>query len=379
MKSRPNFHRTQPEAVEIEMIRSLFLAFIPSTIMTVGFIASGLMIHARTGDRIVLALLVLGAIASITRLVVAWRFAGESAEPRLTLKQARRLERRFALPYLSFAAILGLFGVRVFMLPAPELHMLTICLLVGYCAGVAVGIGLRLWIAAPAMALAVAPTALAAALTPDPLYWVLSGLVLALLVGGTHNLHRRHALAVKAVAMRFIFATLAREDALTALPNRIALREWFEEHMARDEDGLIAVHYIDLNGFKPVNDSFGHPVGDKLLTAVGRRIAHTIRDTDIAARLGGDEFAVIQRGLTSGTQAEMLAARLSEAISRPFRLGDRTIAISTGLGFVVARPSHNEDLDHLLTLADQALYASKRAGEVQQYEAVETIRRRSAA
>lgn len=361
------------------MIRSLFLAFIPSVVMTLGFIASGIVIFERTGDKALLALLVAGAFASTLRLVIAWTLAAKAADTKLSLKEARELEKRFALPYLAFAVILGLFGARAFALPAPDVHMLVICLLVGYCAGVAVGMGLRLGICIPAMTIATVPACITAFFTRDPIYWVMSAVVFGLLIGGTHNLLRRQEMAVKAISMRFAFATLAREDALTALPNRIALREWFEDRMASDEDSLMAVHYLDLNGFKPVNDSFGHPVGDELLTAVGKRIANTIRDIDIAARLGGDEFVVIQCGLTSGTQAEMLAERLSDAIAHPFRIGDYSVKISTGLGFVVAHPGDNEDLEHLLNLADQALYASKRAGEVQQYEAVEAVQQRSAA
>lgn len=379
MRSRPTPHRALPEAVEIELIRSLFQAFAPSVLMTAGFIASGAVIHQRTGDAFLLALLAIGGIASIARLVVAWRLAAAASDEKLTLARARLLERRFALPYLAFAIALGLFGMRAFMLPFADVHMLTICLLIGYCAGVAVGMGLRLRIAVPAMILATVPACIAALFTGDPIYWVMSALVGGLLVGGSHNLRGRHERAAKAISLRFAFATLARKDALTALPNRIALREWFEQRMANGETSLLAVHYIDLNGFKPVNDSFGHPVGDELLTAVGKRIANTIRDTDIAARLGGDEFAVIQCGLTSETQAEMLAARLTAAIARPYKVGDHTIKISTGLGYVVAHPGDEEDLDHLLTLADQALYASKRAGAVKQYEAVEPIQPRSAA
>jgi len=190
------------------------------------------------------------------------------------------------------------------------------------------------------------------------------------------------ALGLTAAALYAAGATsqkrlLARVDALTALPNRIALREWFEERMAAGTS-LLAVHYIDLNDFKPVNDSYGHPVGDALLALVGKRIAHTIRETDIAARLGGDEFAVIQHGISDAAEAARLADRLAEAIARPYRIGDHLITISTGLGYVVA-DGQAEDLDHLLGLADKALYASKRTeGRVTQYEAVEALQTRAA-
>jgi diguanylate cyclase (GGDEF)-like protein len=375
---RPDIRGSQPEAVEIDLIRTLFHAFMPSALMSVGFIASGSVIVHRTGDRLLLALVVIGAIASVARLVVAWRLAPTAAQPRLTLANARRLERIFALPYLAFALTLGWFGVRAFILPYADVHMLTMCLLVGYCAGVAVGIGLRLWIALPAMAISTVPATITALFARDPIYWVMSALVLALMVGGAQSLRARHERSVKDIGLRMAFANLARKDALTALPNRIALREWYEERVAMGQAGLIAVHYIDLNGFKPVNDGYGHPVGDALLTIVGKRIARTIRDTDIAARLGGDEFAIIQYDLRNVAEAAHLAARLETAIRRPFRIGRHTIRISTGLGYVIA-DGREEDLDHLLSLADQALYASKRAGEITQYEAVEPLQRRAVA
>ncbi|MBB5985199.1 GGDEF domain-containing protein [Sphingobium lignivorans] len=378
MKNRIPSNRAVPEAVEIELIRSLFHAFLPSSIMTLGFIASGVVVYTRTQDGIMLGLLVAGAFASMARLLVAWQLALRAAEPRLTLNEARWLERRFAIPYLSFAILLGLFGVRAFMLPFPDIHMLTIALLIGYCAGVAVGIGLRLWIAVPSMLISTVPAILVALLQQDAIYWVMSALVAGLLAGGTHSLHSRHGRLVRDIGLRLAFANLARKDALTALPNRIALREWYEERVALGGAGLIAVHYIDLNDFKPVNDSYGHPVGDALLTIVGKRIIRSLRETDIAARLGGDEFAVIQYGINNAEEAEKLAGRLAEAIARPFQIGEHTISISTGLGFVVA-DGREEDLEHLLGLADQALYASKRAGTIVQYEAVEALQTRAVA
>jgi len=377
MTYRRHPHRQLPEAVEVEQIRTLFLAFTPSLIMTCVFVATGLVAVMTSRDPVLLVLLGLGTIASIARLAVAGTLAPDAREPKLDLTRARRLERRFALPYLAFAIILGLFGLRAFLLPIPQLHMLTIAMLVGYCAGVAVGIGLRLWIATPSMMFSTVPALIAALLRPDPFYWVMSAVVTALLVGGTNSLRARHARSVQDINLRLAFASLARVDALTALPNRIALREWFEERMAAGTS-LLAVHYIDLNDFKPVNDSYGHPVGDALLALVGKRIAHTIRETDIAARLGGDEFAVIQHGISDAAEAARLADRLAEAIARPYRIGDHLITISTGLGYVVA-DGQAEDLDHLLGLADKALYASKRTeGRVTQYEAVEALQTRAA-
>jgi len=379
MPSRRNILGHLPEAVEVEQIRSLFQAFGPSAVFSGVFLVGGLVACSASRDALMLGLTALGFTLSIARLATARILAGHAVSEQLTLRTARRIERRFAIAYLGFAACLGLFGARAFALPLPEVHMLVICMLVGYCSGVAVGMGLRLWIAAPAMLLATVPMLLVALLKGDILYTTMAGSVIALLVGGIGHLRVRHERSVENIGLRLAFATLARKDALTALPNRIALREWFEEHTGRGrKSGLLAVHYIDLNGFKPVNDSYGHPVGDMLLALVGKRIAHSIREGDIAARLGGDEFAVIQHGIASADEAELCANRLAEAIGQPYRIGDHLITISTGLGYVVA-DGRDEDLDHLLGLADKALYISKRKnGLVTQYDAVEPIQIRAA-
>jgi diguanylate cyclase (GGDEF)-like protein len=373
MTVRNHLHRPQAEAVEIDLIRSVFHGLLPALVMTISFVAAGFAIVARTGDTWLVWLLGAGILASGARLLVAWRLAPHAMAADVGLDRARQLERWFAIPYLAFAGTLGLFGLRAFMLPLAGVHMLALCVLIVYCAGVAVGMGLRLRIALPAMVIALAPTVIAALATADVLYRVAGMLIASVLISATHILRMRHRRVVSDIALRIAFGNLARKDALTALPNRIGLREWFEERAARG--GPIAVHYIDLNGFKPVNDTFGHPVGDALLIAVGKRIIHTIRDADIVARLGGDEFAVVQYGIHGPEDAALLAARLSAAIARPFRIGDRTINISTGLGYVLA-DGREADLDDLLDRADQALYASKRGGGIAQYDAARPAGRR---
>ena len=111
---------------------------------------------------------------------------------------------------------------------------------------------------------------------------------------------------------------LARHDTLTEIANRFHFREtldsWFQE--LQPGDGF-ALHWIDLDHFKAVNDTLGHPAGDALLKSVAKRLRGILRGPDVVARLGGDEFAIIQSGLTTETQAAKLAKRVLRAIGEP--------------------------------------------------------------
>lgn len=239
--------------------------------------------------------------------------------------------------------------------------MLTVCLLVGYGAGAAAGVGLRPRIAVPSMVVAILPATIAAALRWDPIYWVMAGMMTALLAGGSQSVLARSSLASIEIAKRLTFEALARRDVLTTLPNRLALREWFENHIAMaDDQALITVHCLDLNKSKPVNDMFGHPIGDGLLRVVATRLTSALRPGDIAARLGGDEFAVVQRS-RNAKEAGALAQRLRAEIARPYSIEGHNISISTCVGYATC-PSSRADLDELLRLADQAFYTAKNTG-----------------
>ncbi|MCE7796356.1 GGDEF domain-containing protein [Sphingobium sufflavum] len=346
------------DSTNIELIRSLFDAVVPTIIMSAGFALVGITIVAHHSDLPLMTILILGCCASVVRLVVTIHAAGAGSDAHLTIEKARLLEKRFAAAYLAFATCLGLFGARAFMLSSSDVHMLTICLLVGYGAGVAATVGLRPWIAVPAMIVAIAPAIATAITYHDHIYWALAGLTTAFLAGGINSLKGRHAKFAAEVSLRISCAKMARQDVLTELPNRLALRECFEERMARTDDRhLTALHCLDLNGFKPVNDNYGHPVGDTLLVAVAQRISACIRNTDLAARLGGDEFVVAQFDVTREYEAEALAQRLTDAIATPYEIGEHQITISTSVGYVVT--DRRSELEDLLGLADEALYLGK--------------------
>jgi diguanylate cyclase (GGDEF)-like protein len=157
-------------------------------------------------------------------------------------------------------------------------------------------------------------------------------------------------------------AHMARHDALTDLPNRVLLRERLGEALAHVEHGhRLAVLCLDLDQFKNVNDTLGHPIGDELLRAVAGRLRGCVRDTDTISRVGGDEFSIIQTDIVDATDAERLARRISEAITAPYDLHGHLVMVDTSIGIALA-PADGTDVNDLLKNADMALYGAKADG-----------------
>jgi diguanylate cyclase (GGDEF)-like protein/PAS domain S-box-containing protein len=159
-------------------------------------------------------------------------------------------------------------------------------------------------------------------------------------------------------------AFLAHHDPLTGLANRAALAQKIEEAAARQRrrNEPFSVLLLDLDRFKEVNDTLGHPAGDTLLTEVAMRLKSLLRETDVLARLGGDEFAIIQAGESDPRgAAQMLAERILEFLGKPFAIDGGEINIGTSIGIALA-PEHGTGSGELLKMADLALYRTKSAG-----------------
>lgn len=157
-------------------------------------------------------------------------------------------------------------------------------------------------------------------------------------------------------------AHMARHDALTDLPNRVLLRERLNDALAQvDRGGQLAVHYLDLDLFKNVNDSLGHPTGDELLRLVAQRLRACVKETDTISRVGGDEFFVIQTDVGNASDAERLARRIADAVRLPYDLHGHSVVIDVSIGIALA-PDDGKDANELLKNADMALYGAKAAG-----------------
>jgi diguanylate cyclase (GGDEF)-like protein/PAS domain S-box-containing protein len=157
---------------------------------------------------------------------------------------------------------------------------------------------------------------------------------------------------------------LAHHDTITGLPNRVLLSDRLEQALsrARRENSPVAVMFLDLDGFKAINDTAGHHVGDRLLAEVATRLQHMVRERDTVARLGGDEFAVILEGTKSMSAVSGIARKLLYALAAPVNIDGADLYVTTSVG--IARfPRDGEDVHTLLRKADSAMYRAKEAGK----------------
>ncbi len=157
----------------------------------------------------------------------------------------------------------------------------------------------------------------------------------------------------------------AFHDALTGLPNRAFFLKLINRELAlqaRDQSHQFALLFIDLDGFKLVNDSLGHEAGDALLIEIARRLSACLRTTDVAARLGGDEFTILASQLMSQDDAIVLAERISEAMRQPFAIGTHEVVPSGSIGILLSNPAY-DTADQMMRDADAAMYRAKERGK----------------
>lgn len=156
---------------------------------------------------------------------------------------------------------------------------------------------------------------------------------------------------------------IAYHDALTELPNRAMFMQSSSEFLAGADSGEhgFALHLIDLDGFKAINDSLGHLAGDQVLQFVAQRLVSNIRSTDTAFRLGGDEFAVLHRGICSVGSVERLGHRLANKLMEPMEVGGVQVSVGASMGGALY--AEGETMQHMMLRADEMLYSVKRSGK----------------
>jgi len=157
---------------------------------------------------------------------------------------------------------------------------------------------------------------------------------------------------------------MAHYDVLTGLPNRTLFADRFNQAIAHSKrsQSLLAICFLDLDNFKPVNDNYGHSVGDQLLIEVAKRIKSNIREEDTVSRQGGDEFAILLSDINSYTQCKQTIDRILDGIAQPYVIENHTHKVTASIG-VTLYPEDNEDIDTLLRHADNAMYQAKLKGK----------------
>ncbi|MEA5513711.1 CHASE2 domain-containing protein [Nodularia sp. UHCC 0506] len=157
---------------------------------------------------------------------------------------------------------------------------------------------------------------------------------------------------------------LADHDSLTGLTNRKFFIEQLQESLiwAQNHNLLIGLLFIDLDGFKQINDSLGHDIGDRLLVSIAQRLSNTLRGSDTVSRLGGDEFTIILRTIPNLQIAAKIAEKILESINQPIILGECNIRVSASIGISIY-PHHSQDVETLIRQADTAMYRAKHLGK----------------
>jgi diguanylate cyclase (GGDEF)-like protein len=169
----------------------------------------------------------------------------------------------------------------------------------------------------------------------------------------------------ESVAMAERMAHLAQYDTLTDLPNRLLLQDRAVMAMAqaRREGKLLGVMYLDLDGFKQINDNLGHAVGDELLVQFAQRLQAAVRASDTVCRQGGDEFVVLLPGLEAAEAACSVARKILAVCDTPFELAGQRVQVGLS-GGIALFPQHGDTFDELSRHADDAMYAAKRGGRM---------------
>lgn len=171
----------------------------------------------------------------------------------------------------------------------------------------------------------------------------------------------RYAIERKSSEERLAY--LANYDQVTGVANRLLFADRFDQavHRAIRNRSMMAVLFLDLDGFKKINDSFGHETGDQVLRAIAVRILAAVRKVDTVARFGGDEFTVVLEGIAVAASAGLVAAKIIETIGKPFDIGQKTLTVTASIGATIFDP-HEGDASTLLRDADRAMYRAKSEG-----------------
>lgn len=358
-----------PEAIFVELVDMLFVTVQPVVALGVVILVIGGGIAVAKDDAVVAAATIACGLITPVRVMSMLAYRRRVAAGPLNGGEARVWARRYAFGGLAMAAAVGALSARVLVMDDALLGMLALGLLFGYASSSVARVASRPWICVASLMLATAPSILAfgahiqgvGGFPAVAVCAVQAFLVAEYAVSCLAAVTQIHRMTLRQLTAKRELALVAGRDALTGLPNRSQLQGRFARGLAeagRTGD-IVAIHCLDLDQFKAVNDRFGHATGDSLLQAVAERLLRTVRTQDTVARLGGDEFVVIQTGVRDAEQAMLLAERIIRLVGAPYTIEGRLAEIGVSVGIALA-PQDGIEFDRLSSRADAALYRAKR-------------------
>jgi diguanylate cyclase len=360
-----------PEPVYRDFIDMLFSMRLPVIGMGLVFTLVAAMLARQWHDGFMGTLALCGGVVTAARIgLIRFYFRRHPIE---RLVEMKRWERAYAWGNYLFAGLLAVMNLHLAGHNEPLAQLISVSLVFSFCAGVVARISVRPFICGVSVLLASLPTVVALALEAfeargfglwAQLYAVEAVLILMIAALGLQTVAYLYRAAVQHHTSRHDLARMAKHDALTGLANRLLLREEFRRKSKSSlrQGARMALHFVDLDGFKAINDVHGHPAGDFVLQQVAKRLRTTVREGDVIARLGGDEFVILQAQVADRSETELLGRRIVKRISEPYSFQDKELRISASVGIAMA-PDCGDELERLLSAADVALYRAKAAGK----------------
>lgn len=350
----------EPDDVFKILVSELAYTIMPSVVMCLTVTVLGLFAYSSIGNLQILLAVGIATAVSISKIFVMRAHKRFNAKQQASMIEAVRWERIHALHTFILAGSVSWLGALMFFYRDLSVQILATALLYGYCAGVASRVSVRPYIAASAIVIASVPPTILAALQGDTAHLILATIFAVFIGAAMQSVWHVYRVAKREISLRLEIELQARRDPLTGLGNRLALAEAFQA-LRRDNGLLTCIHCFDLDGFKTVNDRFGHAIGDELLSAIGTRLRDLAGPGDLPVRMGGDEFVMLQSVLKHPEDADLLAATILEALNMPYAISGKPITIGVSLGYTIER-SETAELGTMMRLADAASYRVKRQG-----------------
>lgn len=350
----------EPDDVFKILVSELAYTIMPSVVMCLTVTVLGLFAYSSIGNPQILLAVGIATAVSISKIFVMRAHKRFNAKQQASMIEAVRWERIHGLHTFILAGSVSWLGALMFFYLDLSVQILATALLYGYCAGVASRVSVRPYIAASAIVIASVPPTILAALQGDTAHLILATIFAVFIGAAMQSVWHVYRVAKREISLRLEIELQARRDPLTGLGNRLALAEAFQA-LRRDNGLLTCIHCFDLDGFKTVNDRFGHAIGDELLSAIGTRLRDLAGPGDLPVRMGGDEFVMLQSVLKHPEDADLLAATILEALNMPYAISGKPITIGVSLGYTIER-SETAELGTMMRLADAASYRVKRQG-----------------